>query len=78
MGGLQTLPDLTLKFTSNCCNGQNEDDMDGSKKSRKFSWRRKFNESSTKNKETDKKVVIGSISVESQQTNVEKISDKSI
>ena len=78
MGGVQSLSNFDLKFSSNCCNGQSEDNMDGSKKSRKLSWRRKINESSTKIEEQDEKVVIGATSVQSKQTNVEKISNKSI
>ena len=78
MGGLQSLPNFDLKFSSNYCNEQTEDDMDGRKKSRRFSWLRKINESSTENEKTDQKMVIESTGLQSEQTNVEKISNKSI
>ena len=78
MGGVQSLPNFDLKFSSNCCNGQPEDNMDGRKKSRRFSWRRKVDESITKDEKENPKMVIESNGVQSEQTNVEKISNKSI
>ena len=78
MGGLQSLPNFDFKLSSNCCNGETTDDMDRSKKPSRFSWRRKINESSTENENKDQKVVIESTGVHSEQTNVEKISNKSI
>ena len=78
MGGLQSLPSFDLKLSSNCCNGKAKDDLDGSKKPGKFSRSRKIDESSSKIKKKDPKMVIEPVGVQSEQADVEEISNESV